>query len=327
MLAIQALETARCFEEGVLTDVREADVGSILGFGFAPFTGGTLSYIDMMGVKTFVALCERLEKKHGSRFKPNALLLDLAAKDETFYGRFASGGKKKRPLKRAGGFTSSTPSQSAYMASSICFGSRAKQSRMKCSPPAPKAVPGARPACASSTSRARQCRHIGFAVHRKEQIESAHRNSEAAASGTAENVCRRCRGFARRARSGRCDEVLALLQRDDTGALHELRDTRCRILNEIFDHLPERRMRGDPAHAPAGHRPVLRERIDEENAIIRRHHIEEGWCARPLAIPEPRIDFVGDDPESCACAQARAADVKFVVRRGPAGWIGRRDDR
>lgn len=95
MLAIQALETARCFEEGVLTDVREADVGSILGFGFAPFSGGTLSYIDFMGVKTFVALCERLEKKYGSRFKPNALLLDLAAKDETFYGRFASGGKKE----------------------------------------------------------------------------------------------------------------------------------------------------------------------------------------------------------------------------------------
>lgn len=95
MLAIQALETARCFEEGVLTDVREADVGSILGFGFAPFSGGTLSYIDFMGVKNFVALCERLEKKYGSRFRPNALLLDLAAKDETFYGRFASGGKKE----------------------------------------------------------------------------------------------------------------------------------------------------------------------------------------------------------------------------------------
>src|SRR5205085_11192738 len=41
-LAIQALETARCFEEGVLTDVREADVGSILGFGYAPYSGGTL---------------------------------------------------------------------------------------------------------------------------------------------------------------------------------------------------------------------------------------------------------------------------------------------
>ncbi|MFZ5692539.1 MAG: 3-hydroxyacyl-CoA dehydrogenase NAD-binding domain-containing protein [Pseudomonadota bacterium] len=89
MLAIQALETARCFEEGVLTDVREADVGSILGFGFAPFTGGTLSYIDFMGVKTFVSLCDALEKKFGARFAPNALLRDLASKDETFYGRFA----------------------------------------------------------------------------------------------------------------------------------------------------------------------------------------------------------------------------------------------
>jgi len=94
MLAIQALETARCFEEGVLTDVREADVGSILGFGFAPFSGGTLSYIDFMGVKNFVALCERLEKTYGSRFRPNALLHDLAATGETFYGRFAGGGKK-----------------------------------------------------------------------------------------------------------------------------------------------------------------------------------------------------------------------------------------
>jgi 3-hydroxyacyl-CoA dehydrogenase/enoyl-CoA hydratase/3-hydroxybutyryl-CoA epimerase len=94
LLAMQALETARCFEEGVLTDVREADVGSILGFGFAPFSGGTLSYIDFMGVKNFVALCQQLEKKFGPRFRPNALLLDLAAKGETFYGRFAPDGKK-----------------------------------------------------------------------------------------------------------------------------------------------------------------------------------------------------------------------------------------
>ena len=94
LLAIQALETARCFEDGVLTDVREADVGSILGFGFAPFTGGTLSYIDFMGVKNFVALCEKLEKKFGPRFKPNALLLDLAAKGETLYGRFAPDGQR-----------------------------------------------------------------------------------------------------------------------------------------------------------------------------------------------------------------------------------------
>jgi len=89
LLGIQALETARCFEEKVLTDVREADVGSILGFGFAPFSGGTLSWIDMMGTKNFVAACRKLEKKYGARFAPNKLLLDLAAKGEGFYDRFA----------------------------------------------------------------------------------------------------------------------------------------------------------------------------------------------------------------------------------------------
>ncbi|MGE0845962.1 MAG: 3-hydroxyacyl-CoA dehydrogenase NAD-binding domain-containing protein [Flavobacteriaceae bacterium] len=96
LLVTQALEAARCFEEGVVTDVREADVGSILGFGFAPWSGGTLSYIDMMGVKNFVDLARKLEKKHGPRFKPNKLLLDMAKKGDTFYGRFnpAKGGKK-----------------------------------------------------------------------------------------------------------------------------------------------------------------------------------------------------------------------------------------
>jgi 3-hydroxyacyl-CoA dehydrogenase/enoyl-CoA hydratase/3-hydroxybutyryl-CoA epimerase len=89
LLGIQALETARCFEEKVLTDVREADVGSILGFGFAPFSGGTLSYIDMMGTTRFVALCEKLAAKHGPRFAPSPLLLEMAARNELFYGRFA----------------------------------------------------------------------------------------------------------------------------------------------------------------------------------------------------------------------------------------------
>jgi 3-hydroxyacyl-CoA dehydrogenase/enoyl-CoA hydratase/3-hydroxybutyryl-CoA epimerase len=91
LLAMQALETARCVEEGVITDVREADVGSILGFGFAPFSGGTLSYIDMMGTKAFVALCERLEKKYGARFAPSKLLREMAEKGDTFYGRFGVG--------------------------------------------------------------------------------------------------------------------------------------------------------------------------------------------------------------------------------------------
>ena len=93
-LVTQALEAARTFEEGVVTDVREADVGSILGFGFAPFTGGTLSYIDMTGTKKFVELCKALEKKHGPRFKPSPLLLDLAAKGDSFYRRFAPDKRK-----------------------------------------------------------------------------------------------------------------------------------------------------------------------------------------------------------------------------------------
>jgi 3-hydroxyacyl-CoA dehydrogenase/enoyl-CoA hydratase/3-hydroxybutyryl-CoA epimerase len=87
-LVVQAVEAARTVEDHVITDPREADVGSILGFGFAPFTGGTLSYIDFMGTKKFVELCHKLEAKYGSRFAPPKLLEEMAAKGETFYGRF-----------------------------------------------------------------------------------------------------------------------------------------------------------------------------------------------------------------------------------------------
>ncbi len=83
-----ALEAARTMEEGIVTDPREADVGSILGFGFAPYTGGALSYIDGMGVKAFVDLAEKLASSYGDHFKPTPLLKDMAAKGETFYGRF-----------------------------------------------------------------------------------------------------------------------------------------------------------------------------------------------------------------------------------------------
>jgi 3-hydroxyacyl-CoA dehydrogenase/enoyl-CoA hydratase/3-hydroxybutyryl-CoA epimerase len=88
LLGIQALESARCVEEGVITDMREADVGSILGFGYAPFTGGTISYIDGMGAKAFVDMCNGLAKRYGSRFKPLKILRDMAKTGETFYGRF-----------------------------------------------------------------------------------------------------------------------------------------------------------------------------------------------------------------------------------------------
>jgi len=88
LLAIQALESARCIEEKVVTDMREADVGSILGFGFAPFTGGTISYIDGMGTKAFLDLCNELRAACGDRFRPGDLLIDMARTGDTFYGRF-----------------------------------------------------------------------------------------------------------------------------------------------------------------------------------------------------------------------------------------------
>ena len=92
LLARQAVEAARCFEEGVITDPREADVGSILGWGFAPWTGGVISYIDGFGSARFVEILDRLATAYGERFKAPALLRDMAAKGETFYGRFGAEG-------------------------------------------------------------------------------------------------------------------------------------------------------------------------------------------------------------------------------------------
>ena len=85
MLYVQAVETARCLEEGVLTSAADADVGSILGWGFPPYTGGTLSLVDMVGIEDFVAACDRLAQRHGDRFTPPKLLRDMAEKGERFH--------------------------------------------------------------------------------------------------------------------------------------------------------------------------------------------------------------------------------------------------
>jgi len=85
-LYVQALETARCYEEGVLKSVPEADLGSILGWGFPAYTGGTLSFIDTVGPAKFVAECKRLAKLYGERFKPTRGLLARAKSGETYYG-------------------------------------------------------------------------------------------------------------------------------------------------------------------------------------------------------------------------------------------------
>ncbi len=85
LLYTQALETARCLEEGVLETPEDADLGSIYGWGFPAWTGGTLSYIDTIGIQTFVREADRLAQLHGPRFAPSAWLRARAARGEGFY--------------------------------------------------------------------------------------------------------------------------------------------------------------------------------------------------------------------------------------------------
>ena len=85
LLHVQALEATRCMEEGVVTTAAEADLGSILGWGFPAWTGGALSYVDTIGVREFVADCDRLAKRHGRRFKPSRWLRARAAAGQAFH--------------------------------------------------------------------------------------------------------------------------------------------------------------------------------------------------------------------------------------------------
>ncbi|RMD50055.1 MAG: 3-hydroxyacyl-CoA dehydrogenase [Alphaproteobacteria bacterium] len=94
LLLAQTLEAVRAFEEGVLMDIREGDVGAILGWGFAPWSGGPFSWIDMVGPQKAVEIARDLAARYGERFAPPALLVELAEKGETFYGRFGPEAKK-----------------------------------------------------------------------------------------------------------------------------------------------------------------------------------------------------------------------------------------
>ncbi|MEM9531956.1 MAG: 3-hydroxyacyl-CoA dehydrogenase NAD-binding domain-containing protein [Pseudomonadota bacterium] len=85
LLYMQAIETVRCVDEGVVTEAADADLGSILGWGFPPWTGGTLSYIDTVGVAEFVARADELAAAHGDRFKVPDMLRQMADKGEQFY--------------------------------------------------------------------------------------------------------------------------------------------------------------------------------------------------------------------------------------------------
>ncbi|MGP4844884.1 3-hydroxyacyl-CoA dehydrogenase NAD-binding domain-containing protein [Marinobacter sp. 1Y8] len=84
LLFIQAIETVRCLEEGVLRTVEDANVGSIFGIGFAPWTGGAIQYINQYGVRQFAERAQTLANQFGERFTPPSLLLSHAESDTPF---------------------------------------------------------------------------------------------------------------------------------------------------------------------------------------------------------------------------------------------------
>lgn len=84
LLFIQAIETVRCVEEGVLMSTADANVGSIFGIGFAAWSGGALQFINQYGLNDFIARARYLAEQYGERFTPPALLLQKAARGESF---------------------------------------------------------------------------------------------------------------------------------------------------------------------------------------------------------------------------------------------------
>lgn len=84
-LYAQAIETARCLEEGVLETAEDADLGAVFGWGFPVWTGGTLSYIDTIGIEEFVRVCDRLTQAYGERFSPSPWLRQRAGAGDAFY--------------------------------------------------------------------------------------------------------------------------------------------------------------------------------------------------------------------------------------------------
>ena len=78
LLYRQAIEAVRCFEENVVRTKLDGDLGSILAWGFPAYTGGALSFVDFVGIGTFVATCDRLADQYGERFRPTGKLRERA---------------------------------------------------------------------------------------------------------------------------------------------------------------------------------------------------------------------------------------------------------
>ena len=84
LMFIQANESAKCYEENVVRSVADTNIGSIFGWGFAPQHGGTLQFINAMGLDEFIKRSHELAAKYGERFEPAQILLDMAVQGEAF---------------------------------------------------------------------------------------------------------------------------------------------------------------------------------------------------------------------------------------------------
>ncbi len=85
LLYRQVVEAVRTLEDRVITSAVDGDIGSILGIGFPPYTGGAFSFIDWVGLEEVVSECSRLAERYGERFAAPELLKKMAAEGETFY--------------------------------------------------------------------------------------------------------------------------------------------------------------------------------------------------------------------------------------------------
>ncbi|MDL1897897.1 3-hydroxyacyl-CoA dehydrogenase [Anaerolineae bacterium CFX7] len=84
LLFVQCLETVRCVEENVVTSSADANIGSIFGWSFAPYSGGTLQYINAYGIEKFIVRSRELAQKYGARFEPPQLLKEMMENGKEF---------------------------------------------------------------------------------------------------------------------------------------------------------------------------------------------------------------------------------------------------
>ncbi len=78
-------EAVLCLQDGILQSPEDGDVGAVLGLGFPPFLGGPFRYIESLGEGNVVSLLEKYQHKHGARFQPATLLVDMAKNQKRFY--------------------------------------------------------------------------------------------------------------------------------------------------------------------------------------------------------------------------------------------------